>query len=176
MKTSKISRPQAGLKIGTQVNSVVNWMMSKNNTLPEVGKGATQLHWTDRTVFEVIEVSKDYKTVKLESLEAEWDKTRTGGVGHQNWIFKPTGHFTTVVWRNNAWRIKTKEIVFTEEFKKSATTFALAKSLTPEQYKAVYENEVWPKNVVEGITRESYKYPQIKILFGCKDYYYDWQF
>lgn len=174
MKT--ITKTQKGLKLGTQTNSFINWMMSSNQTLPEVGKGATILHWTDRSIYEVIEVSKDGKTVKLEYLDAEWDSSKSGGEGHQNWIFKPTGRYFFVSWRNNSWKTKCTEIVYTEEFKKTSTTFALAKSLTPEQHKAVYDGDVVPKNVVEGITREKISYTPINILFGVKDYYYDWSF
>ena len=59
-------------------------MMSNNISIPEVGKGATQLHYSDRTCYEVIEVSKDGMSAKLEALDAEWDKSLPGGEGHQN--------------------------------------------------------------------------------------------
>ena len=47
-------------KIGI-AGSFINQMMSNNSTLPEVGKEATVMHYTDRSCYEVIEVSKDYK-------------------------------------------------------------------------------------------------------------------
>lgn len=49
--------------------------MGNNQTIPVVGEGATSLHYSDRTCYEVIEVSEDLKTVKLEALDAEWDRT-----------------------------------------------------------------------------------------------------
>lgn len=70
--------------------------MSNNASLPVVGKGATQLHYSDRSCYEVIEVSKDGKTVILEYLEAKWDSTKQGGQGHQNWILEPTGQHKTL--------------------------------------------------------------------------------
>ena len=162
-------------KIGV-AGSFFNQLMSNNASLPEVGKGATQLHYTDRTCYEVIEVSKDHKTVKLEILDAKADPTKENGMGHQNWILEPTGQFITVVWRHNAWRIQNKIVRFTKEFEAKATTFALAKSLTEEQQKAVYGDHIHPMNVVPGITEEAYTYEKINILFGKKDYYYDWSF
>ncbi len=154
-----------------------NYLIANNQSIPEVGKGATQLHYSDRTCYEVIEVSEDGKTVKLESLDAEWDRTKEGGQGHQNWILNPTGNFTTVIWRNNAWRIKCRVIHFTKEFTENRlNTNSYAKSMTESEREAVYAGDVRPQKVVEGITEVRYEYPKIKLLFGTKDYYYDWSF
>lgn len=156
-------------KVGV-AGSLFNQLMSNNSSIPEVGKGATQMHYTDRTCYEVIEISKDGKTVKLEILDAEWDKTKPGGEGHQNWILKPTGRFVTVSWRHNAWRLKSEKVVFTEEY---------AKTLGPkfhdsEDYKKIFiDGEMI---VVEGITEFKTEWHKINILFGKKDYYFDWSF
>lgn len=162
-------------KVGV-AGSFINQMMSNNATLPKVGEGATELHYTDRTCYEVIEVSDDYKTVKLERLEAKADPTKQNGEGHQNWILEPTGQFITVVWRHNAWRVKSNVVKFTKEFIEKADKFSLSLCLTEEQRKAVYGDDVHPRNVVEGITRAAVEYHKINLLFGVKDYYYDWSF
>lgn len=165
-------------KVGV-AGSFINQMMSNNATLPKVGEGATILHYTDRDCCEVISVSEDGKTVKLEHLDAEWDKTKQGDIGHQNWILKPTGRFFTLVWKQNAWRTVSNEIVFTNEFIEQANAkgiYALARALTPEQYQLIYNGDVRPQAVVEGITRMKKTYSKVKILFGVKDYYYDWSF
>ncbi len=163
-------------KVGV-AGSFINQMMSNNSSLPEVGKGATRLHYSDRSCYEVIEVSKDLKTVKLESLNAEWDRTKSGGMGHQNWLLKPTGHFITLVWRFNAWYQKGTSVGFTKEFEqKHQGVYSYAQQLTEDQRKAVYAGEVRPKNIVEGITEQKTVYSKIDILFGSKDYYYDWSF
>jgi hypothetical protein len=169
--------------------NLINRIMGNNDILPEVGKGATLLHYTDRTCYEVIEVSKDFKTVKLESLNAKIDPeylAKMNGrdvMGHQNWVFEPTGHFSTVVWRHNAWRSKSKVVTFTKEFiamcernTKKGEYLAYAKHLTPEQHEQVYGNDVRPQNVVEGITFEKFEYHKLNLIFGRKDYYYDWSF
>lgn len=177
METVKRQKSKVGV-----AGSFINQMMGNNSTLPEVGKGATQLHYTDRSCFEVVEVSEDGKTVKLEALNAVWDKTKEGGMGHQNWVFEPTGRFTTVVWRNNAWRTKVRSIVFTKEFIKEAEAagfFAVGAYIhkhKPELHAQIYVNDCWPQTIIEGVTREKFEYPVIKLLFGVKDYYYDWSF
>src|SRR5690606_37116508 len=137
--------------------------------------GATELHYTDRTCYEVIEVSDDYKTVKLERLEAYADPSKQNAEGHQNWLFESTGQFITVVWRHNAWRVKSNVVKFTKEFREKAEQaghFSLARFLTDEQRQAVYGDDIHPRNVVEGITRAAVEYHKIKLLFGVKDYYY----
>jgi hypothetical protein len=79
-------------KVGV-AGSFFNQLMSNNQSIPEVGKGATEMHYTDRTCYEVVEVSEDLKTVRLQYLDAKWDKTKEGGMGHQNWILEPRDQF-----------------------------------------------------------------------------------
>lgn len=175
--TEKRQRSKVGV-----AGSFINQMMANNATLPKVGEGATQLHYSDRTCYEVVEVSEDGKTVKLESLNAVWDKTKPGGMGHQNWVFENTGRFSTVIWRNNAWRTKTRSIVFTKEMIDKAaengfySPAAYVYKTDRELHEKIYKGDTWPQTVIEGITREKFEYPAIKLLFGVKDYYYDWSF
>jgi hypothetical protein len=50
------------LKLGTQTGSVMNHLMSAGSGLePEVGMGATLLHWTDRAAATVVEIWKEGK-------------------------------------------------------------------------------------------------------------------
>lgn len=162
--------------------SFFNQLMSNNSSIPEVGKGATEMHHSDRSCYEVIEVSEDGKTVKLEALDAKFDNTKQGGQGHQDWILEPTGRFFSVTWRNNAWRIIGKEIVFEEAFVKECASKGInfiglhLRKNDPELADKIWGGEVHPKNVVEGCTREKATFNKINILFGVKDYYYDWSF
>lgn len=163
-------------KLSRNVGSFFNYLMSNNQSIPQVGKGATQMHYTDRTCYEVIEVSKDLKKVKLEYLEAEAIKDMQLPTGHQTWNLKPTGYYIEVVYRHNAWRKKVKAVQFTNEFMAKHGFNSYARALTAEQIEVIYGNEVYPQNVVEGITEEVTEYHKINILFGVKDYYYDWSF
>lgn len=54
------------MKLGTETGSLMNHVYSQIPALPEPGKGATILHWTDREAMFVNSVSKDGKTVELE--------------------------------------------------------------------------------------------------------------
>jgi len=177
--TTTVKKQKA--KVGV-AGSFFNQLMSNNSSIPEVGKGATRMYYTDRDCYEVIEVSSDGKTVKLEILDAEWDKSLGGGQGHQNWILKPTGRFINVTWRQNAWRIIGKEIVFTPEFIKECVSNGIdyigiwLRKNNPELADKIYDNNIMSKNVVNGYTKEKTTYTKIKILFGVKNYYYDWSF
>jgi len=84
--------------------SFSNYLMANNSTMPEVGKYATQLRYTDRICYKVVEVSSDMKKVVLQILIAKADKSKPCGIGHQNWIFEETPYTFTIVWKRNAWR------------------------------------------------------------------------
>lgn len=173
-------------KVGVAGN-FINQIMANNDILPEVGKGATEMHYSDRTCYEVLEVSEDFKTVKLEALNAvidpEYLKSLNGKdcIGHQNWVFEKTGRFCTVVWRNNAWRVKREVVTFTKEYiakieEEMKDKHSYAATLTDEQRKQIYGDDIRPQNVVEGITRKKFEYNKKNLIFGRKDYYYDWSF
>lgn len=163
-------------KVGV-AGSFHNQLMSNNASLPIVGKGATEMHYSDRSCYEVIEVSADGRTVKLERLDAEADKTKDCQIGHQNWILKPTGYFRTIVWRNGAWRNVVKNIVWNMEFFKG-NGFDKDNYNSPE-YKALLKeclDENFEFKLIEGKTKVQMSYPKISILFGIKNYHFDWEF
>lgn len=172
-------------KVGV-AGSLFNQLMANNQSIPEVGKGATQLHYSDRSCYEVIEVSPDLKTVRLEELDAE-AAVKPSPIGHQNWILKPTGRFITVEWKYGSWKRICRPIVFTKEFIEEANDNGFAavaaylRKKDSATFKKIFTREDGEpagtaQKVVEGITRKSKTYSTIKLLFGVKDYYYDWSF
>lgn len=58
------------MKLGTATGSFFNYLMSNSMSIPEVGKGATVLHWTDRSAYFVDQVSADGKQVVIERAKA----------------------------------------------------------------------------------------------------------
>ena len=65
------------MKLGTETGSFFNYLMGNSMSIPEVGKGATVLHWTDRSAYFVNEVSADGKEVVIERAKA----VRTDNLG-----------------------------------------------------------------------------------------------
>ena len=95
---------QKGMKPTKETGSFINMMMSNNSTVPEVGKGATVLSWTDRHAYEVIEVSDDKKRVVVQQYNAK----RIDGNGmsdSQEYEYKELNpKKEVIVWRWGAWR------------------------------------------------------------------------
>lgn len=161
---------QQTAKIGV-AGSFQNQLMSNNSSVPEVGKGATIMLYSDRRAYEVVSVNHRKNIVVLEELDAEYAGEKgTAMMGHQNWKFKPTGVTTVVQWRHNAWRQKSEKVVFTKEYSKKLTP----KFYASEDYKKVFVNG--EMLVVDGITEIKTEWNKVNILFGVKDYYYDWEF
>lgn len=156
--------------------SFFNSLMGNNSSIPKVGEWATICMYSDREVAKVHAVSKDSKRVTLELCDTSHDKTKEGGMGHQNWVHKPTGNYYDIVYRNNAWRRVVVSYVFTDDFIKNCGERFPSRALTDEQREEIYGGEHYPQKVMEGITREKKSYPKLSILFGACDYHYDWTF
>lgn len=164
--------------------SFVNSLMGNNSSIPKEGDWATICHYSDRSVVKVHKVSEGGKRVTLEYCDTTHDKTKEGGMGHQNWVHKPTGHFYDIVYRNGAWRKEVVSYVFTDEFMKRADEAGSwpAGMLTEKQQREVYgdpdskEYTCYPIKEVEGITKVKKSFPKTSIMFGVCDYHYDWTF
>ena len=78
---------------------------------PEVGMGVTELLWSDRDPWEVIEVVNDKK---IRIRELGYKRTDNDGISeHQEYEFfsKPDGNVKTIVLRNGKWRDLKKKYV-----------------------------------------------------------------
>ncbi len=170
-------------KVGV-AGSFINQIMGNNNTAPIVGQWATQLHYTDRTVLKVVEVSEDGKIAKLEYYQTSADKS-VGNLphGHQCWKHEPTGQFKTIQYRKDKWVTIGREIVFTKEFAvsieekyNSPCIGVMLSKHEPELCANIYAGDIRPQNIVDGITKEKKTYTPISIIFNACDYHYDWSF
>lgn len=55
------------MKLGKDTGSLTNWMMSgKQNIEPEIGMGVTELCWTDRHSYTIIDMTKTKKTITIQ--------------------------------------------------------------------------------------------------------------
>lgn len=76
---------------------------------PEVGMGVTELLWSDRMPYEVIEVISEKK---IRIRELDYERTDDNGLSeHQEYKYfsKPDGEVKTLVLRNGKWRDLVKE-------------------------------------------------------------------
>lgn len=159
-----------------ETGSFINYMMGNNSSLPEVGKGATILHWTDRSAYEVIEVFADRSECTIQRYKPE----RVDNYGMSDCqIYKYeqlTGEKMRLAYRRGAWRQLFDEITFTDEFIKNADCEFYVKCLTPEQKEEIFQGECWPQKVVPGITRIRHTSKKVHVIFGTKDEHYDYSF
>lgn len=167
-------------KVG-QAGSFINQLMSNNASAPVVGDWATICFYSDRDVCKVVEVTNGgaRAVVELYSTTAT-EEGRKIGMGHQDWQHEPTGAYETYVYRRGAWYSEGYEVVFTKEFIAKAEAegneWALYRSLTEDQYKAIYGDDCRPQNVLEGITKLKKTYSKVRVMFGVCNYHYDWTF
>jgi hypothetical protein len=93
------------MRIGKDTASVSNWIMSSDITQPEVGKGMTELHWTDRAPWEVIYVSSNKKEVHVVRYDTKYKKDMYDGYQELDGIIEDT--LTVLKYRHGAWRRQT---------------------------------------------------------------------
>ena len=149
-----------------RVGSVHNYLMGNNNTLPQVGEGATELLWTDRNAYDVTFVSEDGKQCKIRACNA----IRTDKNGYftesQDYKYEPNleANEQLLVYRNGSWRKVVEQILWTQE--------ALQLS-GDERQKYIGENTTNLTEVIDGITYLKRSYPKINIIFGTRREYRD---
>lgn len=77
---------------------------------PELGMGVTELCYTDRHPFEVIEIL-NLKKIKIREMKAERiDKNGMSDCQEYKYVQKPDGEVKTLVLRNGKWRDLVKEL------------------------------------------------------------------
>lgn len=76
--------------------------------MPKVGDKCTMHLYSDSNPCQVVRVSKSGKTMWIQENETEHDKTKEGGMGHQNWLIhenKFVGDVMKITKRKNGqWR------------------------------------------------------------------------
>ena len=113
MKTNPEYR-QKGRRVGS-AGGFFNQLMSHNASVPVVGEGATELMYSDRHAYEVLEVNEKEKTCVIQRYAPE----RTDNLGmsdSQSYKYeKLTGSPMKLYWKYGAWRTKSEMILFTNE-------------------------------------------------------------
>lgn len=168
---------QKQAKLGTTSGSFINWMMSSNSTIPQIGMGATELHWSDRTPWEVIAIDNDGKgcTIRQMDVTAHPDAHKIG-MGHQAWLITSNeeGHTRKLRWRHNAWRYKTSHYRITEQWE--IANESNRQNMSFDDYHAwrTYTSE--NKERFTDLFKLHYEWHKMSIIFGNAEYHYDWEF
>jgi hypothetical protein len=150
--------------------SFINWIESHNQTLPEVGKGATQYHWSDRTAYFVNEVSNDYKRVTIERAKPIYAEGTCIYTSEAYPIdYARTGDTMDIVFRYGGWHIESIDMRLKKNIYKM-----LEAAIRNETYAQLCEilktpDGKWKPHVVEP----KKTYSKINIGFGVMNAYYD---
>ena len=132
-----------------------------------VGDDVTEYLWSDRHPYYVTEVTNQ-KHIKIHPYAVCADRSKEGGMGHQNWKY-----FKTIKEHNeylNSFHLALngEEIRYNVEDVKENSDIELV-----FRYGNWYEvvREQW------GVKLEKPRYIKMNPLsFGVRDYYYDWEF
>jgi len=175
MKTSKEFR-QKGKRIGS-AGGFFNQLMSHNASVPVVGEGATEIMYSDRHAYEVLEVDEAKKTCVIQ----RYNPKRIDNLGmsdSQDYEYKElVGPKINLVYRWGSWKKVGSEIRFTDEARKKYGEFG---PKIHEAYKAAGgkygEFHPFPVTEIEGMTKKHKSYHTMSIIFGVKREYYDFSF
>ena len=172
-------------KVGV-AGGFINQMMGNNKSTPKVGEGATELMYSDRHAYEVIEVSNDGN----ECVIREMDKTFVGsGYGDEQYTYQsnPKNHTKKLEWSNKkqCWG----EVSYSVEIIKALSkkywknfgyggTDILLKDHGIADYQDLYENPkadnfYEPKMIIKGLTKRYKNFHKISIIFGVMEEYRD---
>jgi hypothetical protein len=163
-------------QIGKQ-GSLINQMIGNNSTIPIIGKGATMLHYSDRTPYEVIEVSEDGKSCVIEEYNTKCDISKPREMGHQNWVLDGlNGNRKKLVWRNNSWRQVCETIELTDEACKWIDDNRQQWNEETSQCPNKYFDENANLREIEGFSRKKKTFGKVSIIFGKAEKYHDWSF
>jgi len=168
-------------KIGV-AGGFINQVMGNNATLPKVGEGATILHYSDRSAYEVVSVSESTNSCIIRKMNCIFVGD---GYGDERYEYKSDLNGKTILLEWNEKKAKWGKVTYKVQIVKS-----LEKRLS-EQFEYAYENlpngltyddlkikdedSDWGYRlkVVKGITKEYKYFKPISIIFGRMEEYRD---
>ncbi|MCW8966436.1 MAG: hypothetical protein OQK82_07100 [Candidatus Pacearchaeota archaeon] len=166
-------------KVGV-AGGFINQMMGNNSSLPEVGKGATILMYSDRHAYEVIEVNEDSSQCVIRAMETKFVGEAYGDERYE-YSSNENNETKTIEWneKKQCWG----EVSYSIEIIKS-----LANKLFKQygygwtEYLPVPKEEIFDKDsdpcypsckLVEGVTKEYKNFNKVSIIFGVMEEYCD---
>tara|TARA_R110000796_G_scaffold168804_1_gene285710 strand:- start:31 stop:648 length:618 start_codon:yes stop_codon:yes gene_type:complete len=161
-----------------------NQMMGNNASIPVVGEGATILHYSDRSAYEVIEVSNDGMTCVIREMET---KNIGSGYGDERYEYKSNIENST---KNLEWNEKKGQWqsygfsvqIIKSLWKKLSTEFGqwnvwenlpnglISSDLYNKEFEDDYYNTM---KLIKGVTKSYKNTSKVSIIFGTMEQYRD---
>ena len=145
-----------------ETGSVMNHLMSGNKDLPVVGKGATELLYSDRHAYEVTRVENNKAWIK-QCITKRIDKNDHFSETQEYDYSQLSEHEQEIVFRNNHWRRCVSKVVYIDD----------AMYDIPFNERKHHLNEDGGLKFIDNITTMKYSYPKINIVFGFQQEYRD---
>ena len=171
-------------KVGV-AGSFQNQIMGNNSTMPKVGEGATILHYSDRTPYEVLEVSKDGNSCVIRRMNAKFIGESYGDERYE-YSSDNEAPKQTLEWndKKKCWGfvhyevrpIKSLSNKYSKEYGYGWFDILLKDNnmVQDDLYEKVYEDNYYNKmKVIKGITKEYKNFNKVSIIFGMMEEYQD---
>jgi len=170
--------------------SFQNWLMSNNETMPEVDQPVTIMSYSDRDVAIVREVSDDGQRCIIEQCHTK-AKYKNSQMGHQDWEHTPNGQYDKLRYYRGNWKREYEVVEFSKSFelvveqynKENGTRYyniSYLERFRPDVYELIrgyqHKYQTWDLPEMMGFTERKTKYDAINVLFGVSNYHYDWSF
>lgn len=157
-------------KVGVD-GSLMNQLMGNNSSLPVVGNGATIMHYSDRSAYQVTWVSECGTKCKINPAIMKYVGS---GYGDEKYEYQGYRDYSyDVAWRRGAWYKVYNVVVFEDAFMESME----GKGRWEDEVKAMGLGDLYDENgrvnVIPSVTKNKKEYEKISILFGRMNEYRD---
>ena len=174
-------------KVGV-AGSFQNQIMGNNATEPKVGEGATILHYSDRSAFEVVEVSDNGNTCVIRPMDCKFIGC---GYGDERYEYNsnPDAYTVTLKWHKGKWCKVQKTIEpIKADFRRwlkenewdwykglEAQHGLTIEDITYDENDPEYNHysAFYQYKLVDGVTKEYTNYSPVSIIFGVMEKYRD---
>lgn len=159
---------QKGITLA-EAGSLQNYLMSYNSTVPVVGQYCTELMYSDRRAWKVIEVGDDGLSCTVQLIDVICKDYYAGEYEEKGLL----NNVMRLNFKKGSWGMDSEVVEFTKEMDKLYNTdYSEYKRLLKENN--VFNGIGEPLNLVTGITRLKNVRSNIKVIFGPKfDFYKD---
>lgn len=151
---------------GSLCNRMAEGKNYKENKTIEVGDDITMYYWSDRNCYYVTEVV-DQKHIFVKEYEVVADRSKPGGMGHQNWLYFKSRKEANIYMNDH----------ISEAHLKAYGKYPVEDIKETPAEEWVFRYGKWNRVVgVDDNGKKIYRHLQANISFGVRDYYYDWEF
>lgn len=181
----KNSIKQQTRKVGV-AGGFINQMMGNNQSTPVVGEGATILMYSDRSAYEVIEVSEDKNSCVIRKMTT---KNVGSSYGDERYTYHSNedNHTRTIEWneKKQCWGsvgysveiIKSLYNKYDKQYGYGSIDILL-KDHGIESYQHLYEdptddNFYNQMMIIPGVTKQYKNFTKVSIIFGIMEQYRD---